>query len=196
MFKNLDTPVTYDTLKNISYFDLNAPYFELWFWIFLTTTFFTLAALLAILILYDISILERIIYTFIVFISVISIYIVLDKTYKHFTIKYYLDQNPYYRNVNITGTINDISNGSDSNTQELRFSHNNENYYIIVPSKVVTQTNDKITVKIKKQLVIDELNLNNLNDDLKHQKSNIIIKHHNKTYHTTMTDKGDIDIND
>lgn len=196
MFKKLDTPVTYDTLKKMSYFNPNAPYFELWFLIFLIIIFFALAAFLALLILYDISILKRIIYTFIVFISVVSIYIVLDKTYKHFTIKYYLDQNPYYRNVNITGTINDISNGSDSDTQELRFSHNNENYYITVPSKVVTQTNDKITVKIKKQLVIDELNLNNLNDDLKHQKSNIIIKHYNKTYHTTMTDKGDIDIND
>lgn len=196
MFKKLDTPVTYDTLKEISYFDPNEPYFELWFLIFLATTFLAIAAFLALLILYDISILKRIIYTFIVFISVISIYIVLDKTYKHFTIKYYLDQNPYYRDVNITGTINDISNGSNSDTQELRFSHNNENYYVSIPSKVVTQANDKITVKIKKQLVIDKLNLNNLNNDLKHQKSNVIIKHHNKIYYTTISNKGDINNDD
>lgn len=164
--------------------------------IFLVTTFLALAAFLALLILYNISILKRIIYTFIVFISVVSIYIVLDKTYNHFTIKYYFDNDPYYRDVTITGTINDISSNSDSNTQELRFSHNNENYYVSIPSKIVTQANDKITVKIKKQLVIDKLNLNNLNNDLKHEKSNIIIKHHDKTYHTTITDKGDANNDD
>lgn len=195
MFKKLDTPVTYDTLKNISYFDSKEPYFELTFWIFLIVTL--LALIVAIAMLYDLSsITKKAIGLFILIISITLIYIVLSKSYRHFTIKYYLDHNPYYRDVTITGTINDISSNSDSNTQELRFSHNNENYYVSIPSKVVTQANDKITVKIKKQLVIDKLNLNNLNNDLKHQKSNVIIKHHNKIYHTTISNKGDINNDD
>lgn len=105
---------------------------------------------------------------------------------QHFMIKDELKHNhPQYRNVHVTSHIDDISNGSKKDTQELRFTHNNKNYYVTIPSKVPATTNDEITIDIKKQMVDDRTGKQNLSRSINDPKNNITIKHLGKTHHTT-----------
>lgn len=73
---------------------------------------------------------------------------------------------PYYRDVNITGTIDDISNGSNKSSQEIRFTHDGKNYYVTIPSDISARPLDKIHVSIHRQLVDNKSKYNNLNDTL------------------------------
>lgn len=190
MIKKLDIPVTYDALKDAH--SIEPPLLMLSMLIFipvLMVVFYITIFILIFELTYT-SIMKRIIYIIILIASIFPVSITYCKIYDHLTIKHYLNQNPYYRNVNISGTINDISNGSDSDNQELRFDHNGKNYYVTIPSDIPAQSDDKVNVKINKQIVFDELHLNNLNDDLSRGKNNVTINHHDKTYHTHLIGKG------
>lgn len=139
---------------------------------------------------------KRIPYTLILIIFFTSMYIGIEKLHDYMSVHYYLNQNPYYRAVKISGNINNISNNNNhSDTQEIRFNHNNRNYYVNIPSDIPTQLNNTIEVKVDERLVIDKLKLNNLNNNFSHKKSEVTINHHDKIYHTHLTNKGDI-IND
>lgn len=190
MIKKLDIPVTYDALKGAH---STEPPFLMGSMLIFTAAFIILIYIMIFVIIMGIthsSIIKRIIYIIILITSIIPVGIIYFKAYDYLTINYYLNQKPYYRNVNISGTINDISNGSDSDNQELRFDHNGKNYYVTIPSDIPAQSDDKVNVKINKQIVFDELHLNNLNDDLSHGKNNVTINHHDKTYHTHLIGKG------
>lgn len=190
MIKKLDIPVTYDALKDAHF--IEPPFIAGSLSIFIAAfiVVFYIALLLLIMEATYTSIIKRIIYIIILIATIIPVSITCYKLFNHSLIKYYLDQNPYYRNVNISGSINDISNGSNSDNQELRFDYNGKNYYVTIPSDIPAQSNDKVNVKINKQLVFDELNLNNLNKDLSREKNNVTINHHDKTYHTHLIGRG------
>lgn len=96
------------------------------------------------------------------------------------------DFNPQYRNVHITSHIDDISNGSEKNTQELRFEHKGENYYAVIPSKTPVTTNDKVTIDIKNQIVDKKLNKHHLSQSINEPKNKVTINHRGKTYNTTL----------
>lgn len=93
---------------------------------------------------------------------------------------------PQYRNVHITSKIDDISNGSVTSDQELRFEHKGENYYATIPSKIPVTTNDDVTIDIKEQIVNKNLNKHHLSQSINEPKNKVTIKHRDKTYHTTL----------
>lgn len=96
------------------------------------------------------------------------------------------DYKPQFRNVHITSYIDDISNDSKKSSQELRFEHNDENYYVFIPSDVPVTTNDKITIDIKEQIVDKNLNKKHLSESINHPKNKITIYHRDKTYNTKL----------
>ena len=100
----------------------------------------------------------------------------IDYEYKH--------NHPHYQTLSTNGTIDAISNGSNRETQELRFSKQNTNYYIKVPSDVAIRSGDTIRVNIKHQLVDNVLKTNNLSQSYNKPESDITIKHNGKTKHT------------
>lgn len=99
---------------------------------------------------------------------------------------------PYYRDVNITGTIDDISNGSEKSSQEIRFTHKGKNYYVTIPSDISARPLDKIHVSIHHQLVDNKSRYNNLNDTLFFKttdfKNSIEIHHDNRVNKTHLFD--------
>lgn len=96
------------------------------------------------------------------------------------------DYNPQYRNVHITSHIDDISNGSTSNDQELRFEHDRKNYYAIIPSDIPVTTNDKVTIDIKEQIIDKDLNKHHLSQSVNDPKNKVTIQHRGKTYNTEL----------
>lgn len=96
------------------------------------------------------------------------------------------DFKPQFRNVHITTQIDDISNGSKKNTQELRFEHKGENYYAFIPSKTPVTTDDEITIDIKEQIVDKKLDKHQLSQSINEPKNKVTINHRGKTYNTTL----------
>lgn len=96
------------------------------------------------------------------------------------------DFKPQFRNVHITSHIDDISNGSEKNTQELRFEHKGENYYAVIPSKTPVTTDDEVTIDIKEQIVDKKLNKHHLSQSINEPKNKVTIKHRGKTHYTTL----------
>lgn len=189
MIKRLNDPVTYSTLSNSDYFksELNSNVLIALITVFLGLALIALAAYI-VLILYDIIPFKKIIKIigFPIFIILATIFIIIYyNVTKFITIESkLLISKPYYRSIDITGKIDDITNGSNEHHQEIRFSKNGKNYYITIPSNIAARPNDKINVKINKQVIDNSSVKNNFNDDLTHNKDTISISHDNKTYHT------------
>lgn len=89
--------------------------------------------------------------------------------------------NPYYRDVNITGTIDDISIDNEEIYQKIRFTHDGKNYHVTIPSDISARPSDKIKVKIHHQLVDNRSKYNDLNDTLFYRttdfKNSVEIQH-------------------
>lgn len=194
MIKNLNEQVTYHTLNNSDYFKI-ATDKNLAVALSLAVTSLAVLALAAYIVykIYDKIRVNKFmkILSLPIFIILAAILVIINTNIVKFvTIESnLLITKPYYRDVNITGKIDDISNGSSKYYQEIRFSKNGENYYVTIPSEVVARSNDEINVKIDKQIVSKYSMNNNLNDDLIHDNDKVLITHDNKTYRTHLTSR-------
>lgn len=189
MIKQLKDPVTYSTLNDSDYFKIasNSNVLLAIYVAFSGIALIVLAGYIVIK-LYEKTHLKKTIKIlgFPIFIVLAFTFIVINyHVTKFITIESkLLISKPYYRSVNITGKIDDITNGSNEHHQEIRFSKNGKNYYVTIPSNIAARPNDKINVKINKQVIDNSSVKNNFNDDLTHNKDTISISHDNKTYHT------------
>lgn len=184
MIEYTNKPVTYDALKSLLNSDQKILSPE-------TRTLLVIAIALIVIIAITISLIVEhisgsmlfaVIVALIIMISGFTITLIYSK---HFDITYELEHHhPKYRDINITSHIDDISNGSIQDTQELRFAYNNKNYYITIPSDVPVSTNNKINIKIKNQMVDDIRDKHNLNEALNKPDGQITIQHRDKTYKT------------
>lgn len=95
-------------------------------------------------------------------------------------------RDPHFRTFTINGKVEDISNGSDRDTQELRFSKNGKNYYTTISSDIPVTISDPITVKIDNQLVDNTMKPRNLSESLNKTNSIVIIEHENQKYKTKL----------
>lgn len=194
MIKNLNEQVTYHTLSNSDYFKI-ATDKNLAVAFSLMVTSLAVIALASYIIfkIYEKMHVSKImkIIALPMFAILAAILVIINiNIVKFVTIESnLLLKKPYYRDVNITGKIDDISNGSNKYYQEIRFSKNGKNYYVTIPSDVVAGSNDKINVKIDKQIVSKHSMDNNLNDEFIHDKDKVSITHDNKTYHTHLTSR-------
>lgn len=194
MIKNLNEQVTYHTLSNSDYFKI-ATDKDLAVALSLMVTSLAVIALAGYIIfkIYEKMHVSKImkIMALPIFAILATILVIINiNIVKFVTIESnLLLKKPYYRDVNITGKIDDISNGSNKYYQEIRFSKNGENYYVTIPSEVVARSNDEINVKIDKQIVSKYSMDNNLNDDLIHDNDKVSITHDNKTYRTHLTSR-------
>ena len=137
----------------------------------------------------------------IIIVASIFVCIFLNNHHKR-TLAHYELQNrdAHYRTITLKGNVDDISNGSQSETQEIRFSNNNKNYYVTIASNIPVTTSDSITVKLNKQLVDNSMNLNNLSESINDNNNNkVIIKHNdinNKTNLIRTDNYTDISLSD
>lgn len=186
MIKYLNKTVTYDDLKNLTlYTDHNYNNFKL--------ISFVIGLFLAIIILYIVLSQSHFGFKLELTLSIISLFcIIISLIIPHHFKKSMIineelnDYKPQYRNVHITSHIDDISNGSTSDDQELRFEHNGKNYYALIPSDIPVTTNDKVTIDIKEQIVDKDLNKHHLSQSVNDPKNKVTIQHRGKTYNTEL----------
>lgn len=178
--------VTYDDLKNIT----NT--------ILVPETKYLLIALVISSIMLTIGISMLVSYKFksdliTILVMTITLLSTIVSTYyyaNHFDLQKELNNNhPKYRNLNITSHVDHISSGEKRNSQEIKFAHNNKNYYVTISSEDPISVNDKINIKIKDQIVDDRLNKYHLSTSLNKPENKITIQHRGKKYHTKMITK-------
>lgn len=136
----------------------------------------------------------------IIVVASIFVCIFLNNYHKRTLAHYELhNRDAHYRTITLKGKVDDISNGSQSETQEIRFSNDNKNYYVTIASNIPVTTSDSITVKLNKQLVDNSMNLNNLSESINDNNNKVIIKHNdinNKTNLIRTDNYTDISLSD
>lgn len=104
-----------------------------------------------------------------------------------FSIKDFIDKNSNeelevkWQNIKIESTVDHITNGSDTDIQELRFSSGEHNYYIIIDDDVPVKVGD--TIKIKGNDILttkQDRNARHLSDDLDEKLLDVTITHKGK----------------
>lgn len=115
---------------------------------------------------------------------VLILYILLvNDDFKDIYIQKELKQNnPHFETIHIKGEIDDISNGSDRNNQELRFNDGKHIYYVTIPSDTIVRSGDSINVTIKDRIADKNTKQRVLSDAINKPENKVTIKHKDQTY--------------
>lgn len=92
--------------------------------------------------------------------------------------------NPHFETVHVKGEIDDISNGSDRDNQEVRFNDRKHIYYVTIPSNTIVRSGDSIDVTINNRLVDKNTKQRVLSDTINKPKNKVTIKHQDQTNHS------------
>ena len=92
--------------------------------------------------------------------------------------------NPHFKTVHVKGEIDDISNGSDRDNQEVRFNDGKHIYYVTIPSDTIVRSGDSIDVAINNRLVDKNTKQRVLSDTINKPKNKVTIKHQDQTNHS------------
>lgn len=121
----------------------------------------------------------------VVFILPITIKSQIKKDFDNKEIELALKQNnPHFETVHVKGEIDDISNGSDRDNQEVRFNDGKHIYYVTIPSDTIVRSGDSIDVTIKDRLVDKNTKQRVLSDTINKPKNKVTIKHQDQTNHS------------
>lgn len=121
----------------------------------------------------------------VVFILPITIESQIKKDFDNKEIELALKQNnPHFETVHVKGEIDDISNGSDRDNQEVRFNDGKHIYYVTIPSDTIVRSGDSIDVTINNRLVDKNTKQRVLSDTINKPKNKVTIKHQNQTNHS------------
>lgn len=109
----------------------------------------------------------------------------IEKDFDNKKIELVLKQNnPHFETVHIKGEIDDISNGSDRDNQEIRFNDKKHIYYVTIPSDTIVRSGDSIDVTMKNRIVDKYTKQRILSDTINKPKNKVTIKHQDQTYHS------------
>lgn len=103
----------------------------------------------------------------------------VDNKHIELTLK---QNNPHFETVHVKGEIDDISNGSDRDNQELRFNDGTHIYYVTIPSNTIVRSGDSIDVKINDRLVDKNTKQRMLSHAINNPKNKVTIKHQDQSY--------------
>lgn len=92
--------------------------------------------------------------------------------------------NPHFETVHVKGGIDDISNGSDRDNQEVRFNDGKHIYYVTISSNTIVRSGDSIDVTINNRLVDKNTKQRILSDTINKPKNKVTIKHQDQTNHS------------
>lgn len=123
--------------------------------------------------------------TLLILFSPITIGSQIEKDFDNKEIELALKQNnPHFETVHVKGEIDDISNGSDRDNQEVRFNDGKHIYYVTIPSDTIVRSGDAIDVTIKDRLVDKNTKQRVLSDTINKPKNKVTIKHQDQTNHS------------
>lgn len=109
----------------------------------------------------------------------------IEKDFNNKKIELALKQNnPHFETVHVKGEIDDISNGSDRDNQEVRFNDGKDIYYVTIPSNTIVRSGDSIDVTINNRLVDKNTKQRVLSDTINKPKNKVTIKHQDQTNHS------------
>lgn len=109
----------------------------------------------------------------------------IEKDFDNKKIELALKQNnPHFETVHVKGEIDDISNGSDRDNQEVRFNDGKHIYYVTIPSNTIVRSGDSIDVTINNRLVDKNTKQRVLSDTINKPKNKVTIKHQDQTNHS------------
>lgn len=121
----------------------------------------------------------------VVFILPITIESQIKKDFDNKEIELALKQNnPHFETVHVKGEIDDISNGSDRDNQEVRFNDGKHIYYVTIQSNTIVRSGDSIDVTINNRLVDKNTKQRVLSDTINKPKNKVTIKHQDQTNHS------------
>lgn len=121
----------------------------------------------------------------VVFILPITMESQIKKDFDNKEIELALKQNnPHFETVHVKGEIDDISNGSDRDNQEVRFNDGKHIYYVTIPSNTIVRSGDSIDVTINNRLVDKNTKQRVLSDTINKPKNKVTIKHQDQTNHS------------
>lgn len=107
----------------------------------------------------------------------------INKDFDNKHIKLTLKQNnPHFETVHVKGEIDDISNGSNRDNQELRFNDGKHIYYVTIPSNTIVRSGDSIDVTMKDRIVDKNTKQRMLSHAINNPKNKVTIKHQDQTY--------------
>lgn len=92
--------------------------------------------------------------------------------------------NPHFETVHVKGEIDDISNGSDRDNQEVRFNDGKHIYYVTITPNTIVRSGDLIDVRINNRLVDKNTKQRILSDTINKPKNKVTIKHQDQTNHS------------
>lgn len=121
--------------------------------------------------------------TLLILFSPVTIGSQIEKDFDNKKIELVLKQNnPHFETVHIKGEIDDISNGSDRDNQEIRFNDKKHIYYVTIPSDTIVRSGDSIDVTMKNRIVDKYTKQRILSDTINKPKNKVTIKHQDQTY--------------
>ena len=123
--------------------------------------------------------------TLLILFSPITIGSQIEKDFDNKKIELALKQNnPHFETVHVKGEIDDISNGSDRDNQEVRFNDEKHIYYVTIPPNTIVRSGDSIDVTINNRLVDKNTKQRVLSDTINKPKNKVTIKHQDQTNHS------------
>lgn len=109
----------------------------------------------------------------------------IKKDFNNKIIKHELDQNtPHFESIRVKGEIDDISNGSNRNDQEIRFNDGKYIYYVTIPSDTIVRSGDSINVTIKDRIADKNTKQRVLSDAINKPENKVTIKHKDQINHS------------
>lgn len=123
--------------------------------------------------------------TLLILFSPVTIGSQIEKDFDNKKIELALKQNnPHFETVHVKGEIDDISNGSDRDNQEVRFNDGKHIYYVTIQSNTIVRSGDSIDVTINNRLVDKNTKQRVLSDTINKPKNKVTIKHQDQTNHS------------
>lgn len=109
----------------------------------------------------------------------------INKDFDNKHIKLTLKQNnPHFETVHVKGEIDDISNGSNRDNQELRFNDGKYIYYVTIPSDTIVRSGDSINVTIKDRIADKNTKQRVLSNAINKPENKVTIKHKDQINHS------------
>lgn len=107
----------------------------------------------------------------------------IEKDFNNKKIELALKQNnPHFETIHVKGEIDDISNGSDRDNQEIRFNDGKHIYYVTIPSDTIIRSGDTIDVIMNDRMVDKNTKQRMLSHAINNPKNKVTIKHQDQTY--------------
>lgn len=107
----------------------------------------------------------------------------IEKDFNNKKIELALKQNnPHFETIHVKGEIDDISNGSDRDNQEIRFNDGKHIYYVTIPSDTIVRSGDTIDVIMNDRMVDKNTKQRMLSHAINNPKNKVTIKHQDQTY--------------